>query len=163
MTSGCSMQAMSRIGPVHRGQTRGSTSYTCLVSRAQARFAVEAGNRLAREMHGGLAPSLGHLHLKIQQARALGPSVAASPLAAALTELTTIAEEAYDEIRQSIFGLRTMVTRSRRLAPTLTEFLHEFSERHGLAGKLEMDGAEALRLPWEPSWKSPPPLEREPG
>ena len=63
----------------------------------------------------------------------------------------------------SLFGLRTMVTRSRRLAPTLTEFLHEFSEWHCLAVKLEMDGSEALRLPWEPSWKSPPPLEREPG
>jgi hypothetical protein len=42
MTSGCSMKAMIRMGPVQRGQTRGSTSYTCLMSRAQARDAAEA-------------------------------------------------------------------------------------------------------------------------
>jgi len=46
MTSGCSMKAMIRIGPVRRGQTRGSTSYTCLISRAQARFAADAETSL---------------------------------------------------------------------------------------------------------------------
>ncbi len=40
---GCSMQAMSHIGPVHRGQMSGSTSETCVISRAQARFAADSG------------------------------------------------------------------------------------------------------------------------
>jgi hypothetical protein len=35
------MNAMMRIAPAQRGQTRGSTSYTCLIRRAQARLAVE--------------------------------------------------------------------------------------------------------------------------
>ena len=42
MTSGCSMKAMIRIGPAHRGHRSGSTSYTCLMSRAHARFAADA-------------------------------------------------------------------------------------------------------------------------
>jgi len=41
MTSDCSMNARTRIGPAHRGQTRGSTSYTGLISRSQARFASD--------------------------------------------------------------------------------------------------------------------------
>ena len=43
MTSGCSMNARIRMVPAQRGQTSGSTSYTCLISRAQARFAVQTG------------------------------------------------------------------------------------------------------------------------
>jgi len=42
MTSGCSMNARIRMAPTQRGQTSGSTSYTCVISRAHARFATEA-------------------------------------------------------------------------------------------------------------------------
>jgi len=42
ITADCSMKAMIRMGPAHRGHTRGSTSYTCLMRRAQARVAAEA-------------------------------------------------------------------------------------------------------------------------
>ncbi len=42
MPAGCSMNAMIRIGLPQRGQTRGSTSYTCLMSRAHARFTAES-------------------------------------------------------------------------------------------------------------------------
>jgi hypothetical protein len=40
MTAGCSIKAMIRMALPQRGQTRGSTSYTCLMSRAHARFAA---------------------------------------------------------------------------------------------------------------------------
>jgi hypothetical protein len=53
MTAGCSMNAMVRMALPQRGQTRGSTSYTCLMSRAQARFAVEAANSLNAAMFVG--------------------------------------------------------------------------------------------------------------
>jgi hypothetical protein len=41
MTAGCSINAMIRMVPAHWGHPSGSTSYTCLMSRAYARFASE--------------------------------------------------------------------------------------------------------------------------
>jgi len=40
-----------------------------------------------------------------------------------------------------------MVSRGLGFVPTLTEFLHEFSERNNIPVKLEADGAETIRLP----------------
>ena len=51
-----------------------------------------------------------------------------------------ITENAYEEVRQAIFGLRTFVSRGLGLVPTLTEFLHEFSVHNGIAVELETAG-----------------------
>jgi len=49
-----------------------------------------------------------------------------------------VAGNAYEEVRQAIFGLRTMVSRGLGLVPTLSEYLHEFSQQAGLEVKLEV-------------------------
>jgi hypothetical protein len=56
MTSGCSMNARIRMVPPQRGQTSGSTSYTCVISRAQARFAAEADTSLNSSMRDEFSP-----------------------------------------------------------------------------------------------------------
>jgi len=97
--------------------------------------AVEERERLAREMHDGLAQALGLLHLKLHDA--LSRSADQPAVAEALREMVRITERAYDEVRQSIFGLRTFVSRGLGLVPTLTEYLHEFSAHSGMAVELE--------------------------
>ena len=67
ITSGCSMNAMIRIAPAHRGHTRGSTSYTCLINRAQARFETDGAislNSSIRHFLTGLhiEPLMGSVH-----------------------------------------------------------------------------------------------------
>jgi signal transduction histidine kinase len=106
-----------------------------LAEEVRSLAAVEERARLAREMHDGLAQELGLLHLKIQAALAR----AADPRAVAegLREMAGIAENAYEGVRQSIFGLRTFVSRGLGLIPTLTEYLHEFSAQSGVAVDLE--------------------------
>ena len=42
--------------PPQRGQTSGSTSYTCVISRAQARFAAEADTSLNSSMRDEFSP-----------------------------------------------------------------------------------------------------------
>jgi signal transduction histidine kinase len=69
-----------------------------------------------------------------------------TPIGNALEEMASISSTAYDEIRQSIYGLRTMVSASLGFVPTLTELLHEFSMQNQMLVKLEADGAETLRL-----------------
>jgi two-component system, NarL family, sensor histidine kinase DegS len=49
-----------------------------------------------------------------------------------------VAANAYEEVRQAIFGLRTMVSRGLGLVPTLSEYLHEFSQQASLEVKLEV-------------------------
>lgn len=55
MTSGCSIHAMIRLAPAHWGHTRGSTSNTCVMSRAHARFASEGDSSLDSTL-AGVAP-----------------------------------------------------------------------------------------------------------
>jgi two-component system, NarL family, nitrate/nitrite sensor histidine kinase NarX len=107
---------------------------------------LEERTRIARDIHDGLAQSVSLLHLKIGQAQAMIPSGQIAPIGNVLEEMANISGTVYDEVRQSIYGLRTMVSASLGFVSTLTEFLHEFSAQNGILVKLEADGAETLRL-----------------
>ena len=54
-----------------------------------------------------------------------------------LAELADVSASAYDEVRQSIFGLRTMVSGGLGFVPTLAELLHGI---HSQALVLPADG-----------------------
>lgn len=107
---------------------------------------LEERERIAREMHDGLAQALGLLHLKLRRAEEQSVSAGPSPTADALREMASITEEAYEEVRQSIFGLRTMVSRGLGLIPTLTEYLHEFSAQNGIAVELVVADGRPVHL-----------------
>jgi nitrate/nitrite-specific signal transduction histidine kinase len=107
---------------------------------------LEERGRIAREMHDGLAQNVGLLHMKIKQAQSLVASGEPARMADALAEMATITESAYEEVRQSIYGLRTTVTRGLGLVPKLTELLHDFSDRHGISVELEASDNLSLRL-----------------
>jgi nitrate/nitrite-specific signal transduction histidine kinase len=107
---------------------------------------LEERERIAREMHDGLAQALGLLHMKLRRAQ-MDPASGDSPqIAKTLQEMTAITDRAYEEVRQSIFGLRTMVSRGLGLIPTLTEFLHEFSAQNGIAVELQVAEGRPLHL-----------------
>lgn len=105
---------------------------------------LEERERIAREIHDGLGQALGSLLVKIRGAALRDlPDVKAR---VALDEAEKIAEEAYAEVRQSIFGLRTIVTRSLGLIPTLAEYLHDFSRQCGITTDLQVPHETAIRL-----------------
>ncbi|HWU38580.1 MAG TPA: sensor histidine kinase, partial [Candidatus Acidoferrum sp.] len=99
---------------------------------------LEERERIAREMHDGLAQALGLLHIKLQAAQERAASPDPAQMTIALQEMTAITDRAYEEVRQSIFGLRTMVARGLGLIPSLTEYLHEFSAQSGIPVELEV-------------------------
>ena len=101
--------------------------------------AIEERERLAREMHDGLAQGLGLLHLKLHAA--LACSAGTPGVSEALREMVDITAHVYEDLRQSIFGLRTFVSRGLGLVPTLTEYLHEFSAHSGITVELEASGS----------------------
>lgn len=96
---------------------------------------IEERERIAREMHDGLAQQLGYLHLRIAQLEA---NPATAPIQEDIRTLKKVAAVAYDEVRQAILGLRTMVSRGLGLVPTLTEYLHDFSQQTGIAVELKI-------------------------
>ena len=117
---------------------------TRLSDEVRSLAALEERERIAREMHDGLAQTLGVLHLKLQGALARSDGAAVS---ADLREMVAVTVDAYEDVRQSIFGLRTFVSRGLGLVPTLTEYLHEFSAQNGITVDLEAPGGPVGSVP----------------
>lgn len=107
---------------------------------------LEERQRIAREMHDGLGQQLGYLYLKIGELETNLSSQPASVLEEELLRMKNVAAAAYEEVRQAIFGLKRMVSRGLGLVPTLTEYLHEFSEKTGIAVELRVADERATRL-----------------
>jgi signal transduction histidine kinase len=101
---------------------------------------LEERERIAQELHDSLAQDVGLIHLKIAEAEQVLRTGDASSAKETLKEMRKTAGEAYDNVRQAIFGLRTMVSKSLGFIPTLTEYLHDFSEQRGIAVDLKVSG-----------------------
>jgi len=96
-------------------------------------------------MHDGFAQSLALLSLKLQTALALPDTPPA--VVDLLQEMSDVTQQAYQDVRQTIFGLRTFVSRGLGLEPALTEYLHEFSVQNGIAVDLDIGDGALARLP----------------
>ncbi|MFQ5684857.1 MAG: HAMP domain-containing protein, partial [Candidatus Binatia bacterium] len=107
---------------------------------------VKERERIAREMHDGLAQALGYIHMHVAAVEARLPPEGQDGIRGDLRNIKKVAGEAYEEIRQSIFGLRTMVSQGLGLIPTLTEYLHEFSRQNGITTHLQVGGDHAPRF-----------------
>lgn len=120
---------------------------TRMSERLAALSALEERERLAREMHDGLAQLLGHLTAR---AAALGELLSQGKVAAAgeqLVRLREVARDAYVDVRHSILGLRTRPLGPRGLLQALDEFVQRTSEQEGLPVHLEtLDGVGSLEL-----------------
>lgn len=108
---------------------------------------VQERERLAREMHDGLAQALAFLYLKLQRTQQEAAADQSMHTMQNLQEIIDITERAQEEVRQAILGLRSMVPRGLGLIPTLTEYLHEFSTRNGIPVTLESPEDRPVHLP----------------
>jgi signal transduction histidine kinase len=107
---------------------------------------LEERERIAQELHDSLAQDLALLHLKVVEAeRNLVPGDSAAAIET-LKEMRRIVDNAYEDVRQAIFGLRTMVSKGLGLIPTLTEYLHEFSEVRKIPVDFKIDGVDGVRF-----------------
>ncbi len=118
-----------------------------LADANEAMAVMKERQRIAREIHDSLAQSLGYLHLGLGALERRINAGQTAEVHAELTELRQAARDAYEEARQAIFGLRSMVSRSLGLIPTLTEYLHDWSRRTAITVDLKVDAAETMTLP----------------
>ncbi len=98
--------------------------------------------RLAREMHDGLAQALALIRMRLHSLEGALVRGDTAGGRAILEELREVAARAAQEVRQAIFDLRVMVSRELALVPTLTEYLHDFSLESGIRVDFGTDGGE---------------------
>jgi signal transduction histidine kinase len=104
---------------------------------ARQRAVLNERTRIAREMHDSLAQVLGAVHLRL---RALETGVGTLPderVVAEVEALADICAEAYQDVRETILGLRDAVHHAdRSLEDNLRRYLDSYSTQSGISARL---------------------------
>jgi signal transduction histidine kinase len=112
-----------------------------LLERDRLVATLEERERLAREMHDSLAQVLGYIHLKSQAAERSLRSDATDQVRESLEEITSVAHEAYVDVREAILGLRETISPRRAFVDALREYATRFSQQSGVATRIDVLGA----------------------
>ncbi|HEX5505328.1 MAG TPA: sensor histidine kinase [Thermomicrobiales bacterium] len=94
--------------------------------------------RLSRELHDGAAQLVAQVLLRLDTIRELVAADRPREAEAELERLHGVAGELYEDIGESIAGLRTDVT-ERGLVRTLRDYVDQFEERHRIPVSLRAD------------------------
>ncbi len=107
-------------------------------SRERVHDAVlEERARLGREIHDGLAQTLGCLNIKLGVCRGLlGPGSPAK-LRRELAETTELAQQAYSEVREELSGLKGSCWTDKPFLKALEDYLKDFACRTGIRVELK--------------------------
>jgi signal transduction histidine kinase len=111
--------------------------------------ALEERDRLGRELHDRLAQELGTLNLKASSTEELLSGGQMAQAQASLLEMKQIARDAYTDVREAIFSLRTPASLELGLLPTLREYLAEYRTHYGVDARLVVDHESLLEFPAE--------------
>lgn len=107
-----------------------------LYERVQGLVITEERERIAKELHDGLAQVLGYVITKSEATRQILSKMAVAT--DYLAELENVARDVYTDTREDILGLRTAVSGDRDLVSALREYLNRFSQMHGIRTSLEV-------------------------
>ncbi len=103
-----------------------------LFAQVQNLAALEERERLAREMHDGLAQVLGFLSIKARVARQQLSSGRTQQAERDLAQIHEIVQDAYAEVRQSILSLRTAGEMEKGLLKAIEESAADFAEQNSI-------------------------------
>jgi two-component system sensor histidine kinase DegS len=101
---------------------------------------MQERERLSRELHDGVAQLVADLLLRLDTIKDLVEAGRQHEAEAELERLHEVADEIYEDIGESIAGLRTNVT-ERGLIGALQDYVDQFEERHQIPTRLQTDGA----------------------
>ena len=108
---------------------------------------VAERERIAREMHDGMAQVLGVTHLRL---RALESAASVRDLPEVHDEVSDLADlcsEAYRDVRESILGLRESSRVDRSLMESLHAYVEKYQRQSGIPTHLEADVDDDFSLP----------------
>ena len=101
---------------------------------------MQERERLSRELHDGVAQLVAHLLLRLDTIKELVEADQPREAEAEVERLHGVADEIYEDIGESITGLRTNVT-ERGLVRALQDYVDQFEERHQIPTSLRTDDA----------------------
>ncbi len=101
---------------------------------------MQERERLSRELHDGVAQLVAHLLLRLDTIKELVEADRHQEAEAELERLHGVADEIYEDIGESITGLRTNVA-ERGLICALQDYVDQFEERHQIPTSLRTDDA----------------------
>jgi signal transduction histidine kinase len=117
-----------------------------LHSQLRTMAALEERLRLSRELHDNVVQVLGYLHLKSKLAHSALASQQTSQALGELEDVIQVTARAYDDVRDSILGLRVMLPADQDLRVVLEEYLSDFGRRHQIEVALDADGWQEATL-----------------
>jgi len=101
---------------------------------------MQERERLSRELHDGVAQLVADLLLRLDTIKELVEAGRRQEAEAELERLHGVADEIYEDVGESIAGLRTNVA-ERGLIRALQDYVDQFEERHQIATSLRTDDA----------------------
>lgn len=114
---------------------------TARLHEAEEQWTIHAErDRIARELHDSLAQVLGVIHLQLRALESRAVDEASHAMAGELSQLAETADEAYQDVREAILGLRETVREDAGLEGSLREYLRKYSRQTGIAASLVCEG-----------------------
>ena len=107
-----------------------------LHERVLDRAVLEERERIARELHDGLAQVLGYINTQTQAVKKLLESRKFGEATAELDAMGGVSREVYADVREAIVGLRTA---PKGLIPTIREYLSRLPRMDGCDVELRVD------------------------
>jgi len=99
------------------------------------RAVLEERERIARELHDGLAQVLGYINTQTQAVKKLLESRKIGEATSELDAMGTVSREVYADVREAIVGLRTA---PKGLIPTIREYLSRLPRMNGCEVELHV-------------------------
>ncbi len=94
--------------------------------------AVEERERMARELHDGIAQVMGYVNLETGNALEALARNQIEPAQATLTHMREVAADAHADLRDFILGVRSGETPIKGFFPTLEHYAEQFNANYGL-------------------------------
>lgn len=122
-----------------------------LQDRLRGLAVADERERIAREMHDGLAQVLGYVNTKSQAVETLLEQGRVADARGQLDQLASAARSIYVDVREAILGLRSAIDPGKGLVPAIETYAARIGEASQLVVVVHAtDAARAVRLP-EPS------------
>ncbi len=118
-----------------------------LLDRVQNLAVLEERDRIAREMHDGLAQVLGYLNLQTHTIEQMLSTLKVAQVQEEIRQMRKVVQDAYADVRECILSLRTSISSSGGLLPTLAEYLSDFEKQAKIPVELVVENGVPARFP----------------